>query len=143
MNIQSSAKAYAEFFESISRNTPLEEYSKVFDEKIYFEDPFQKVNGIKKVYAVFEHMYDTLYDPHFSVNEIVCEKDCAYLRWDFSYQRSSKHKVETFTGVSRVQFLQSAKVISHIDYWDAAENIYEKVPLLGSLIRVIKRRITL
>lgn len=142
MNIRSSATAYAEFFESISKNTPIEEYSKVFDEMITFEDPFQKVSGITKVYAVFEHMYDTLYEPKFSVNEIVCEKECAYLRWDFSYQRSSKHKVETFTGVSRVQFLKSTKVISHVDYWDAAENIYEKVPFFGSLIRLIKKRIT-
>lgn len=143
MNIRSSAQAYADFFESITANTPLEEYAKVFDEKITFEDPFQKVAGIEKVYAVFEHMYDTLYKPSFSVNEIVCENDCVYLRWDFSYQRSPKHKVESFTGVSRVQFGQDAKVISHIDYWDAAENIYEKIPLLGSLIRVIKRRIRL
>lgn len=142
MKTQTSAKAYADFFESITPRTSLEEYSKVFDKKVYFEDPFQKITGVEKVYDVFEHMYATLHNPKFDVHEIICDKECAYLRWDFSYQRSSKHDIEKFTGVSRVQFLESGKVISHIDYWDAAENIYEKIPLLGAILRQIKKRIT-
>jgi len=142
MTIQSYAKAYANFFESISQETSIESYNEIFDDNIYFEDPFQKVTGIENVYAVFEHMYGTLYDPRFSVTEIVCERNCAYLRWDFFYRRSQKHNLEMFTGVSRVFFLETGKVRSHVDYWDAAENIYEKVPLLGSLIRLIKKRIT-
>lgn len=141
MKTQTSAQAYADFFESINPSTSLEEYSKVFDKNVYFQDPFQKINGVEKVYDVFEHMYATLYDPKFDVKEIISEKECAYLRWDFSYQRSSRHDIEKFTGVSRVQFLESGKVISHIDYWDAAENIYEKIPLLGSILRQIKKRI--
>jgi len=143
MTVQSSSKAYAEFFESISQETSIESYNKIFNENVYFEDPFQKVNGIENIYAIFQHMYATLYNPHFKVTEIVCEKNCAYLRWDFSYRRSRKYSEEKFTGVSRVFFLDTGKVISHVDYWDAAENIYEKVPLLGSILRLIKRRISL
>ena len=141
MNMESTVKAYAYFFESISEETPLEAYRELFDEKVYFEDPFQKVTGVRKLYGIFQHMFKTLHNPHFRVDEIICDKRCAYLRWTFSYQRSSKHAVEKFTGVSRVQFLESGKVLSHVDYWDAAGNIYEKVPLLGSVLRLIKQRI--
>ncbi|MFC2074169.1 nuclear transport factor 2 family protein [Campylobacterota bacterium] len=141
MKMETITKNYAAFFESITQETPIESYAEIFDEKIYFEDPFQKVIGLTKVYEVFQHMFDTLYHPRFIIEEIICNQQCAYLRWTFSYQRSSKHKVEKFTGVSRVQFLQTGKVISHIDYWDAAEHIYEKVPLLGALLRMIKKRI--
>ena len=141
MKIEDAAKAYADFFESISQDTPVEAYADIFDSKICFEDPFQKVIGIEKVYKVFEHMFQSLYAPRFIVNEIVCVKQIAYLRWTFTYQRSYKHPIEKFTGVSRVQFLEDGKVLSHVDYWDAAENIYEKIPLLGFIMRLIKKRI--
>ncbi len=141
MKIKSTAKVYADFFETVTEETPIEAYRELFDESVYFEDPFQKVTGLRKVYGIFQHMFKTLHHPRFIVDEIVCDNRCAYLRWTFSYQRSSKDTIEKFTGVSRVQFLETGKVLSHIDYWDAAENIYEKVPLLGSVLRLIKQRI--
>ena len=141
MNIQQTARAYADFFESVSQATPIESYAKLFDSQVFFEDPFQKVSGVDKVYDIFQHMFKTLYAPHFIVNEIVCNEQCAYLHWTFSYQRSAQHQTERFTGISRVQFLETGKVLSHVDYWDAGENIYEKVPLLGSVLRLIKKKI--
>ena len=141
MKNEQTAKTYAEFFESISQETPIEAYGEIFDEKVYFEDPFQKVIGLAEVYGVFQHMFETLHNPHFIVDEIVCGNTSTYLRWTFSYHRSSKHELEKFTGVSHVQFLETGKVLSHVDYWDAAENIYEKVPILGSVLRLIKQRI--
>ena len=141
MKIEQTARAYADFFENISKETSIESYADLFDLNVCFEDPFQKVIGIEEIYNIFQHMFETLYNPHFIVNEIVCDKQCAYLRWTFSYQRSSKQKIEKFTGVSRVQFLETGKVLSHVDYWDAAENIYEKIPLLGHIMRLIKQRI--
>ena len=141
MNTQHIARNYADFFESITQETSIETYSEVFDEKVYFEDPFQKVIGLVEVYGIFQHMFETLHDPRFIVDEIVCGNGVTYMRWTFSYHRSSKHEVEKFTGVSRVQFLETGKVLSHVDYWDAAENIYEKVPILGSVLRLIKQRI--
>jgi hypothetical protein len=141
MKTEQIAKSYANFFESITQDTPIEAYAQIFDEKVYFEDPFQKVIGLNKVYAIFQHMFETLYDPRFIVDEIVCGNGVTYMRWTFSYHRSSKHEIEKFTGVSRVQFLETGKALSHVDYWDAAENIYEKVPILGSVLRLIKQRV--
>ena len=141
MKTEQTARNYADFFESITQDTPIEAYAQIFDEKVYFEDPFQKVTGLEKVYGVFQHMFETLHNPRFIVDEIVCGHTSTYLRWTFSYHRSSKHEVEKFIGVSRVQFLETGKALSHVDYWDAAENIYEKVPLLGSVLRLIKKRI--
>jgi hypothetical protein len=31
--------------------------------------------------------------------------------------------------------------VYHRDYWDVAEELYEKVPVLGGLLRTIKRRL--
>ena len=41
----------------------------------------------------------------------------------------------------RVWVAADGRVAYHRDYWDAAEEVYEKIPLLGGLLRWIKRRL--
>jgi hypothetical protein len=37
--------------------------------------------------------------------------------------------------------VRDGKVSSHIDYYDAASNIYERLPVLRWLVRLIKKRV--
>jgi hypothetical protein len=43
-------------------------------------------------------------------------------------------------GATHLVFDADGKVAVHRDYWDAAEELYEKLPLLGGLMRWLKRR---
>ena len=42
-------------------------------------------------------------------------------------------------GATHLRFAADGRVSFHRDYWDAAEELYEKLPLLGSLMRGLKR----
>jgi len=132
---------YGDFFENLSKEDTEESYRIFFDENSSFEDPFQKVKGLDAIYKVFEHMYATLEDPKFRVDEIIENDSTAYLKWHFYFKLSKNEEEQSFVGVSRVEFDTLGKVISHVDYWDAASNVYEKIPLLGSLLRMIKRKL--
>ena len=132
---------YADFFENLTKEDTKELYKNFFDVNSSFEDPFQKVKGLDAIYKVFEHMYETLYEPKFIVDEINQNDSVAYLKWHFYFKLSSKAKEQSFIGVSRVNFDNTGMVISHVDYWDAAYNVYEKIPLLGSILRMIKRKL--
>ncbi len=135
------AQQYASFFETIDQDTPIEQYQAFFDENSCFEDPFQKVRGVAKIYHIFEDMYAKFYNPRFKVHEVISEGSVAYIKWHFLYQMDAKSDVTSFEGVSRVEFNTDAKVKSHVDFWDAGANVYEKIPLLGTVIRVINRKI--
>ncbi|MFT5661610.1 MAG: hypothetical protein ACI9TV_002257 [Sulfurimonas sp.] len=137
----SRVQEYAEFYKKLNAKTPLEEYEKFFDTNSYFEDPFQKVIGIEKIYHIFEDMYAKLYNPKFEIDESISQDNTAYIKWTFLYQMDEKSQVESFVGVSRVVFSDDGKVLEHVDFWDAGVNVYEKIPLLGSIIRYIKRKI--
>jgi len=139
--MSSLARQYGEFFERLSKDDKQEIYEQFFDENSLFEDPFQRVVGVEKIYQVFENMYTTLHNPKFIVEEIIEKENIAYIKWQFFYAMSPGAKQEHFTGISRVAFSEDAKVISHTDYWDAASNVYEKIPLLGVILRFIKRKI--
>jgi len=141
MDGQNLALAYAKFYEQLTVKSPREEYAHYFDKYSEFADPFQKVQGLHAIHNIFTDMYAKLYKPRFVVDEVITMSDVSYIRWHFYYALSQNTKAESFTGVSRVTFTKNAKVKSHIDYWDAAENVYEKIPILGSIIRFIKRKI--
>ena len=136
-----NAKIYAQFFENIDKNTSIKEYEKIFDNKVRFKDPFHVIIGINKLYKIFEDMYIKLDNPSFKVTEIVEQNNIAYLKWNFYFSFKGNNKDESFEGVSRVEFNEENKVVSHIDYWDCASNLYEKIPILSFFMKVIKNKI--
>ncbi|KAB7886748.1 nuclear transport factor 2 family protein [Poseidonibacter ostreae] len=136
-----NAFTYAAFFEEIDKNTSIEVYRKIFDKNVQFKDPFHDIIGVDKLYKIFEDMYIKLDNPSFKVTEIVEQNNIAYLKWNFHFSFKGSNKDESFVGVSRVEFNKEGKVISHIDYWDSASNLYEKIPILSFFMKFIKSKI--
>lgn len=136
-----NAKKYVEFFNNLNKENPRGDYLKFFDVDSYFEDPFQKVRGIDKIYTIFEDMYAKLYKPKFTILECISSDNVSYIKWNFTYKTDEKSDENSFVGLSRVEFNDEGKVLEHIDFWDAGANVYEKIPLLGSIIRFVKRKL--
>jgi hypothetical protein len=72
----------------------------------------------------------------------VLQGNQAFLTWDFhfafrSFQPDAQRLI---VGATHLVFDADGKVTVHRDYWDAAEELYEKLPLLGGLMRWLKRR---
>lgn len=141
MNYEKYAQNYALFFENLNKDMKLDEYASIFDENVYFEDPFQKTYDLESLYKIYIHMYDTLYEPRFLVKEIAITNNIVYLQWSFIFKMSENSNIEDFTGVSRVEFNENGKAISHIDYWDSSTNVFQKIPILKNILLYIKNRI--
>jgi steroid Delta-isomerase len=43
-------------------------------------------------------------------------------------------------GTSHLRFASDGKICYHRDYWDAAEELYEKLPAIGAVMRWLKLR---
>jgi steroid delta-isomerase len=129
------------FFETLSEETSVEHFTELYDESVSFKDPFQDVRGVTAVHAVFEHMYRNLDDPRFIIREYLKKESIVYVKWEFLFAFKNEEKKQSFEGVSRLELNDAGKVKEHIDYWDAAEHMYEKMPLIGSILRYIKRKI--
>lgn len=109
-----------------------------------FKDPFNDVQGIPAIAAVFDHMFKRLASPRFVVHESIQQGSQAVLVWDFLFAfRSSDGTLavqQVIRGATHLQFDTSGLVCLHRDYWDAAEELYEKLPVLGSFMRWLRRR---
>lgn len=105
-----------------------------------FKDPFNDVRGPGAIAAVFQHMFARLQAPRFVVQRRVVEGLHAFLVWDFYFRLPGEATERCIHGATHLQFAPDGRVLLHRDYWDAAEELYEKWPLLGPLMRWLKRR---
>ena len=107
-----------------------------------FKDPFNEVQGLPAIEGVFAHMYEALEQPHFVVTGCIVQDSQCFLVWEFRFRfkRFDTQTWQTVRGGSHLQFDAERRVSLHRDYWDAAEELYEKLPLVGGLMRWLKRR---
>ena len=108
----------------------------------YFRDPFNEVTGSEKIRHLFADMFVRLNDPTFNITETVEEPHGALLIWDFTFRiKALKPQItRRIHGSSHIRFAADGRVQYHRDYWDAAGELYEQLPLLGVLMRFLKKR---
>ena len=118
-----------------------------YDEHARVKDPFKDVQGLPAVQAIFQHMFESLEQPRFVVTSCLVQGPACFLVWDFLYRyKTMQTGVEQrIHGSSHLVFGLNTqgewRVQSHRDYWDAAEELYEKLPWVGGLMRWLKRRV--
>ena len=129
------------FFETLDR-AAVARISEVYAADTWFKDPFNQVKGIAAVTQIFEHMFEQVDEPRFVIIDAVEQGDAAFLTWDFRFRmkRFDTVTVQTVRGASHLKFATDGRASYHRDYWDAAEELYEKLPVLGSLMRWLKRQ---
>ena len=110
---------------------------------VRFKDPFNDVHGVAQVQRVFADMFVALDAPRFVVRDVIVQGDQCFLTWDFVFRlRRWPRDVQTVRGGSHLMLDARGFICLHRDYWDAAEELYEKLPLIGMLLRWLKRRIS-
>lgn len=125
-----------DFYQTL-RPESLDRFGEFYAEHARFKDPFNEVSGLPAIRRIFSHMFAQVEEPRFVVTEKVSAGATAFLVWTFHLRRGGKE--ETIRGVTRLHWDASGKVDDHRDYWDAAEELYMKLPLLGGLLRALRR----
>lgn len=139
MDLDAAVARYAAFFDTLTRER-LNELDSLFTPDARFCDPFNDVRGIAAIRHVFDHMYATIERPRFAILHRARADNVAYLKWRFT--GALRGRSIDFAGLSEVQFHPQGRVIEHLDYWDAGALVYERVPVLGALVRVVRRRLS-
>jgi hypothetical protein len=130
------------FYETLTEQS-LPQLRDLYITDAYFKDPFNEVRDIAAIEKIFAHMFVASIKPRFIVHTKIVQGHEAFLAWDFKFHiRKFRPDVEqTIRGGSHVRFDMAGRVTFHRDYWDAAEELYEKFPIVGGLMRFLKRRV--
>lgn len=114
----------------------------LYDEQASFKDPFNEVSGRPAIQHIFSDMFEQLREPRFVVLQAATEGDEAFLTWELHFLRQAGGTPMSIRGASHLRYSPAGLVVLHRDYWDAAEELYAKLPLLGVLMRALRRRLS-
>ncbi|HEY1059569.1 MAG TPA: nuclear transport factor 2 family protein [Limnobacter sp.] len=108
----------------------------------YFKDPYNEVNDLASIRRIFLHMFEQVNNPRFVVHTAFEQGEQVFLGWHFLFEMKQfkKGQVQCCRGSTHVRLNKQGLVIYHRDYWDPAEELYEKIPVLGNLMRWIKKQ---
>lgn len=129
------------YFETLTPAS-VAELALYYDPQARFKDPFQEVQGLPAIGHIFEHMFVALNGPRFVITAQVLQGTQCFLTWEFRFRfRNFQTGTEqTIRGASHLVFSEQGLITVHRDYWDAAEELYEKLPLVGRLMRWLKKQ---
>jgi steroid Delta-isomerase len=139
--VSEGAQRFKLFWEQLTREK-VAGIGQYYTEDAYFRDPFNEVRGIPELRRIFDHMFEQLHEPRFKILEVVQQGESAFFVWDFTFRMKSYKPdvVQTIHGSSHVRFAPDGRVAYHRDYWDAANELYAKLPVIGALMRWLARR---
>lgn len=132
-------QALIDWFEHLSPET-VDRVPEFYAADAEFKDPFNEVRGTDAITHIFRHMFTQVDEPRFVIGSRFSGDDGVMLLWDFHFRtRGRGPQAICVRGTSHLRFDAAGKVVLHRDYWDVAEELYAKLPVLGALIRGLQR----
>lgn len=139
--LESALSRLIAFFEHLTLDQ-VDQVAAHYSADAWFKDPFNEVRGCEAITRIFRHMFEQVDEPRFVIHERIAQGSAAVLTWDFtfSFKPPLRAGPQTIRGCSHLRFDTSGRVSYHRDYWDAAEELYARLPVLGVLMRWLRRR---
>ncbi len=112
----------------------------LYADDLQFEDPLHRIEGLRDVRAYFTRLYAGVIHCAFTFEDEVVAADQAMLTWTMHlvHARLGRGTPVELPGASHIRY--GNKVRYHRDYFDVGGLLYERVPLLGAVIRAVKAR---
>jgi hypothetical protein len=107
-----------------------------------FRDPFHELHGdFATLRKYFQRVLDSLAVTRFVVEDLATGSDGSYVRWRWEWKRKDKDELRVVPGVTHLRFDRDGKITYHRDLFDAAEGFYEALPVLGGMLRAVRKRV--
>jgi len=138
---RAATERICDFFENLTPQS-LAQVQAHYTDDARFKDPFNDVRGHAAITRIFEHMFHSLHGPRFVVTQRIVDGAQVFLVWEFHFRfrRFDTVTEQRICGGSHLVLAADGRISEHRDHWDAAEQLYEKLPGLGVLMRWLKRK---
>lgn len=129
-----------DYFDRLAADN-LDELDRYYAADAWFKDPFHEVTGVEAIRAILEHTFKKLPGARFRVTGRFPGADGdAVILWALDFTLPMTHAPTTIVGATHLAFDAAGRVVRHRDYWDAAEELYGRLPGLKWLMRALARQ---
>ena len=127
------------FFDRLSKET-MSLVDDFYAADAEFKDPVVHLKGAVEIRAYYTRLYDTVKSIRFDHGAEFVKGDTIVLPWTMRLVAALGSGREVVVdGVSVMRRNAEGKVVYHRDYFDMGQFVYERVFLLGALVRYAKR----
>lgn len=141
MNAQQSViERFRDYYADMDRQPP-SALNAIYHPSAALIDPFGEHQGLLAIHRYFAHLLENVERCRFTIDPPLLGESRFAVTWimNWSHPRIARGKPLTLTG-SSVMNIREDLVIYQRDFYDPGEMIYEHLPLLGSAIRSVKKR---
>lgn len=131
-------QAYIAYLEGLTPEGLAALETHVSDE-VRFKDPFNDVHGSEAMRRILIDMFEVLGEVRFRCDGWAVSEGIGYFSWVL--EGRFRGKPWQVAGATRVRLGEDGLIAEHIDYWDAASGLYEKLPLIGPIVAALRRRV--
>ena len=116
----------------------------IYSSDIYFCDPAHQISGLEALITYFSELYQNVENVTFTFGDLILDDQQATLTWQMGVRHPRLNKGQDYSveGISLLRLNSEGLVCYHRDYFDLGALLYERIPLLGSVIIRIKERLT-
>ena len=126
-----------------SRESMSGQVATVYADEFFFNDTLKTFTEPEALERYFLETADALVFGKVEFQDVAISGDDVYVRWRMTYQSKKLRKREEIItiGMSHLRFNGAGEVVLHQDFWDSTRGIFEHVPVIGTGIRAVKKRL--
>jgi hypothetical protein len=116
-----------------------------YDPDVVFLDPIVELRGRDALKAYYGDMYESVTSIRFDFSGGIEKDEEEVVFWTMELRTKGLKGGEPVLvdGISHIKFGgESGKAIYHRDYFDMGAFVYENIPVLGSIVRYTKKRLS-
>lgn len=115
----------------------------IYSNDIHFIDPAHEIRGLRPLEEYFRNLYENLTSINFGFQHPQQVGDEGYVQWlmTYSHPRLNRGKTVSLQGTTFLRFDGSGKACFHRDYFDLGAMLYQHLPILGRVVRLINGRL--
>ena len=116
-----------------------------YDPDVVFQDPIVELKGRDALKAYYADMYENVTSIRFDFSGGIEKDEEAVVFWTMEVRAKGFKGGEPvlLDGTSHIKFGgESGKAVYHRDYFDMGAFVYENIPVLGSIIRYTKKKLS-
>ena len=131
---------FASFYRDLT-SMQVSELGLIYSPDVSFIDPIAKHEGLASVESYFTKLLDNAEHCEFEIHTIQAATGNDYfVNWTMHYTSTRINKGKPID-VDGITFLKIEKnlIVFHRDYYDLGQMVYEHIPILGRLIKYLKK----
>jgi hypothetical protein len=133
---------FTQLYQELNKDN-LELLGDLYSEEITFIDPLNRIEGLDDLTNYFADLYENVSSISFDFIEIKSFENSHFVTWNMTLAHTKLNRGKSYIvpGVTHLQTDENEKINYHRDYFDAGKMLYEQIPVIGTIITWIKRKL--